>query len=98
MDTSHRHYLPQPLAYVLWRRREARGWTQRDVASRVGIDRAYLAHLEAGRRAPSRSVAEALIAVLALPADLAEQLRSAAVPNAGRDWPGRAGLRRDSLR
>jgi transcriptional regulator with XRE-family HTH domain len=92
MDTSRRHYLPQPLADVLWRRCEARGWTQQEVASRVGIDRAYLAHLEAGRRAPSKSIAERLIAVLTLPADLAERLREAAVEGAGRDWRGRADL------
>jgi transcriptional regulator with XRE-family HTH domain len=83
------------------RRRVARKFTKRvqtaldpfdlvtEVASRVGIDRAYLAHLEAGRRAPSKSVAEALITVLALPDDLAERLREAAVEGAGRDWPGR---------
>ena len=57
--------------------RERGGQRQLDLASGAGIDRAYLAHIEAGRRQPSapvaRRLAEALkvplIAILASPDD-----------------------------
>jgi transcriptional regulator with XRE-family HTH domain len=89
MDQTRRHTLPLDLGAELRAYRQSQGSTLAQVGERAGVDPSHLGHMEHGRRAPSKSIAERLIEVLGLPSDLAERLRSAAIPNAGRDWPGR---------
>ncbi|WP_405580689.1 helix-turn-helix domain-containing protein [Streptomyces sp. NBC_01092] len=69
--------------------RERAGLGQREAARRTGVSQGYLWLLEAGQRAPSAVVAEMLAAVLALTDEEREQLRAAAVDDAGRSHPAR---------
>lgn len=83
-------------AQALGAARRARGWSYRQAARETGVSAGHLHNLEHANRAPSLSVAEALIATYRLwrtPAetDLAYALRVQAVDDAGRDWqPGEA--------
>ncbi len=47
--------------------RERSGYGQTEFASMVGIDRAYLSHIEAGRRNPSPGVAKRIATQLRVP-------------------------------
>ena len=81
-------HLPPTLALALRAARQARGWTGYGVARRLDVDRAHLWRLEHGTRIPSRSLADALIALYELDRDdpdTARSLRHAANPTAGRD-------------
>lgn len=51
-------------------RRKAMGLSQASLASRIGVDKSYLSLVESGRRAPTELQAEALGAVLGLPAEM----------------------------
>lgn len=59
--------------------RLARGWTQKELAARSGIERANIARLEAGKHSPRLDTLEALAGALGLPmAELFETARAAA--------------------
>lgn len=47
--------------------RERTGYNGTELAERVGINRAYLSHIEAGRRDPSPAVAHKLAEALSCP-------------------------------
>ena len=47
--------------------RERSGYGQTEFAAMVGIDRAYLSHIEAGRRNPSPAVAKRIAGTLKMP-------------------------------
>ncbi len=87
--TSRRNILPMDLAGELKAARLAAGWGLPRAAKAVQLDPPMLPSswwlLEQGRRAPSTSVMEAICRVLPFPADIADRLRLAAVPNVGRD-------------
>lgn len=87
-DDSTRHLPPPGFGAVLAAARHRRGWSQRTAAARIGVSNGYLAMLETDRRAPSRTVAEALIETLDLSGDDADIVDDAAVEDAGRDYPG----------
>jgi len=62
---------------------------QRATARRAGVSQGHLWLLEAGQRVPSAAVAEVLVEVLALTTEECNQLRAAAVDDAGRSNPAR---------
>jgi transcriptional regulator with XRE-family HTH domain len=47
--------------------RERRGWSQADLAQRLGVAASAVNHMEHGRRAPSVPILEALVAELGVP-------------------------------
>jgi len=55
---------PKRFGMTLKRLRKKKGWTQPQLAERVGIHRVYLAHLEDGRRTPSLATLGKLARVL----------------------------------
>jgi len=67
--------------------RRSRGWSIREAARQVGYALGFIVQLEQARRAPSVAMAEAVIAAYQLAPFCAEQLRSEAVPDAGRSSP-----------
>lgn len=67
--------------------RQRVGLTFREAAARIGISYGYLAELCQGRRCPSRGVAAAIIAVLPMTREAAEELMAVAVER--RDWQQR---------
>jgi transcriptional regulator with XRE-family HTH domain len=73
--------------------RRGRGWSLREAGRRAGVTPGTIVHLEKARRAPSILVAEDIIDAYELPNDCAEMLRSAAVTDAGRSYPGRSSKR-----
>lgn len=73
--------------------RERAGMGQREAARKAHLSPGYMAHLEAGARCPSRTVAERLAVVLELNDDEQAQLYAAAVTDAGRDHPWRTNIR-----
>ena len=74
---------------MLRRARLARGLSQRMACRACGnISRWHLRNLEGGLRCPSESVAQLLIERLDLTATQAGLVRSAAIPDVGRDYPG----------
>lgn len=88
IDDSLRHYPPPGLGAILAAGRRRRNLSQRQLAATVGISAGYVAMLETDRRAPSESIAAALIEALRLSGDDLLVLLDAAIPNVGRDWPG----------
>lgn len=80
---------PEGLGPMLRSARERAGAGQRETARRAGVSQGYLWLLEAGQRVPSTAVAEVLAEVLALTPEEREQLRAAAVDDAGRSNPAR---------
>jgi transcriptional regulator with XRE-family HTH domain len=52
------------LSMKLKQLREARGWTQEQLAEKAGVSRAYVARLEIGRHDPPLSMLEKLAAAL----------------------------------
>ncbi|WP_269857946.1 helix-turn-helix domain-containing protein [Streptomyces sp. RPT161] len=84
-----RHTPPPELGPLLAAARQRSGLGLRETARRAGLNHQYLQRLETGQRVPSMSVAKVLAEVLAL--DEAERavLLAAALPDAGRDYPGR---------
>ncbi|MET7890636.1 helix-turn-helix domain-containing protein [Streptomyces mirabilis] len=81
---------PEELGPMLRAARERAGMGQREAARRAGVSQGHLWLLEAGQRVPSAAVAEDLAGALALTAEEHEQLRAAAVDDAGRSNPARA--------
>ena len=81
-----RHVVSDATAVDLHSARAARGWSLRKAAVELGISYQHLHHLERARRAPSPSVAEALIVGLGLGPTASARLRSEAVHGRGRDW------------
>jgi ribosome-binding protein aMBF1 (putative translation factor) len=77
---------PDYLADLLRAGRSRCGWTQRDVAERVGIAVSYLSKLENGHGCPSVVVARALAAVLFLTDDEKRLVLAAGLDGVGRDW------------
>lgn len=69
--------------------RQRAGLGVREAARQADLSSGYVAHLEAGSRCPSRTVAARLAAVLELDDDEQAQLHAAAVTDAGRDHPAR---------
>lgn len=90
-DISYRHTPTPGFGPVLRRARKARGWTYRAAAKHIGIATGYLCELEHGRRCPSETVAGLLVSVLGLGGADAALVWSEAVPDVGRDFPGRGG-------
>jgi transcriptional regulator with XRE-family HTH domain len=90
IDWSRRRTPPDWLGPLLRTARASHRWSLREVARLAGISREQMWKLEDGRRTPSVSVARALAAVLELTDEQTAELLAAAVPYAGRDWPGRA--------
>lgn len=88
VDDSRRHYPPPGLGAILAAGRRRRSMSQRDLAAAAGISAGYVAMLETEQRAPSESVAAALIEALRLSGDDLLVLLDAAIPDVGRDWPG----------
>lgn len=84
-DPALVHRLTPQTALALRGARTAAGIERGRAASLAGISPRYLGKLERGERAPSTTVAEALIAALELPPAVAEQLRAEAVPGVGKD-------------
>lgn len=87
---DNRHMPPPGLGLALKTARERAGLTTRLTAYAAGVSNGYVSSLEAGRRSPSASVAEALADVLRLLPDELAILRAAVVDNAGRDHPMRS--------
>lgn len=90
MDIRERRTPPAGLGPMLRAARERADLGVRETARQAGLSSGYMAHLEAGGRSPSRTVAERLAAVLELTDDERAQLYVAAVTDAGRDHPARA--------
>ena len=88
-----RRTIGQDVADMLADARRDRGWSLRQAGRRVGVTAGTIVHLEKARRAPSISVAEDIIAAYELPDECAEMLRSAAVRDAGRSYPGQSSRR-----
>ena len=86
LTDSTRHYPPAEFGAALRRGRAERGLGLRATARAAGLSPGYLSMLEHGHRSPSESVAEALVNALRLTGDDAETIRSAAIPDVGRDW------------
>jgi ribosome-binding protein aMBF1 (putative translation factor) len=90
VEIRERRTPPEGLGPMLRTARERADLGVRAAARRLEVSSGYLAHLEAGERCPSRTVAERLAAVLELDDDERAQLYAAAVTDAGRDHPARA--------
>jgi transcriptional regulator with XRE-family HTH domain len=67
--------------------RERAGLGVREAARQAGLSPGYVAHLEAGDRCPSRTVAARLAAVLELDDEERAQLCAAAITDAGQRSP-----------
>lgn len=59
--------LPRVLGKRVQKARKQIGFTQEDVADKVGISRAYMGYIEQGRNAPSLEIIEKLAKVLKIP-------------------------------
>ena len=66
--------------------RLSRRWSLRKAGREAGVSAGTIVHLEKARRAPSRSVAEAIIGAYGLRGPQADALRDVSVEHAGRDW------------
>ena len=53
MAKSRRDPLLRALGWKVKRLRESKGWTQENLAGKAGLDRSYVAGIEAGLRNPS---------------------------------------------
>jgi DNA-binding XRE family transcriptional regulator len=80
---------PEGLGCMLRTARERAGMGQRQAARKADLSPGYMAHLEAGDRCPSQTVAARLATVLELDDGEQAQLYAAAVTDAGRDHPAR---------
>jgi transcriptional regulator with XRE-family HTH domain len=83
---------PTGLGEALRQAREEAGLSQGAVAAAVGVRPDYVSKLERGERCPSAKVAQLLAAVLELGAAGSALLSAAAVDDAGRSHPWRAGV------
>jgi transcriptional regulator with XRE-family HTH domain len=62
---------PQPFGVKLRALRDARGWSQSDLARQLGLARrGYISNLEAGRKQPSVQLAVQIADLFGLPTDL----------------------------
>lgn len=59
--------LPKVLGKKIQKRRKELGFTQEDIADKVGISRAYMGYIEQGRYAPSLEVLEKVAKALKSP-------------------------------
>lgn len=84
-DPDLRHTLTPRTAQRLREARNHAGLGRGQAARLANISASYLHKLEQAQRAPSASVAEALIAAFELPPDIALALRTEAIPGTGRD-------------
>ncbi|MHA6761822.1 helix-turn-helix domain-containing protein [Streptacidiphilus sp. PAMC 29251] len=80
---------PPELGVMLNQARMRAGLRGREAARLAGLDHGYLIQLETGRRTPSRKVAEVLCEVLALTDAESAELFEAALPDVGKDHPGK---------
>jgi len=88
--TAHRTSSPAAMA-ALRRGRLVRGWSMTAAARHSGVSRPMISQLESGRRRPSESVAEDLIAAYRLTGADAAAVRGIAIPLVGRDSPYKTG-------
>jgi len=88
---SWRHVVTPETAAMLTSARRRHGWSFRLAARNVGVSVGMIAELEAGRRAPSVTVAYLLIENYELSQRESAQLLADAVEGVGRDWRSRAG-------
>ena len=84
--SRQRHTIPRHVAVMLRDARRSRGWSLRTAGRRAGVSPSTLVHLEAARRAPSETVAAAIIRAYELLPSEAAALWDVAVAGAGRDW------------
>lgn len=94
VEIRMRRIPPAGFGPMLRAARERAGLGMRETARQASLSAGYMAHLEAGGRSPSRSVAERLAAILELTDDEQAQLYVAAVTDAGRDHPARTATHR----
>jgi transcriptional regulator with XRE-family HTH domain len=80
---------PPELGPMIAAARMRTGFRGRECARLAGLNHAYLIQLESGARTPSRKVAEMLAAVLAFTAEERTELFEAALPDVGKDHPGK---------
>ncbi len=73
-------------AQALARARLERNWSYRDAAEATGVSPSHLWALEHARRAPSLTVAAAIINAYRLKGAVADAVFRQAVDDAGRDW------------
>ena len=86
MNVERRPPLDAATARALARARLERNWSYRDAAEATGVSPSHLWALEHARRAPSLTVAAAIINAYGLKGALADALTAQAVDDAGRDW------------
>lgn len=89
MLIRERRVPPAGFGPMLRTARERAGLGQREAARDLGLSAGYMAHLEAGERCPSATVADRIADLLGLDQAEREQLLAAAVDDAGRDHPER---------
>ena len=80
---------PPGLGEMLSQARMRAGWRRREAARILGVSPTYLFNLEAGLRAPSRTMAQILVDGLYLGDEERALLLDAAVADAGADSPWR---------
>ena len=54
------------LGEVIWRERRKRGWSQRELGRRAGVNLQYLSRIEAGEGNPTLALVEAILGALGL--------------------------------
>ncbi len=59
--------MPGKMAKTIRTRREAKGWTQDELARRSKVDQSYVALLERGKRTPSLAALKRLARALGVP-------------------------------
>jgi transcriptional regulator with XRE-family HTH domain len=60
-------HIQQQLGKTIQRQRKIRGLTQEALAEAVNVNRAYIGHIEQGRRTPSISMLEKIAKALKVP-------------------------------
>lgn len=89
MEIRERRTPPPELGVTINRARLRMGLRGREAARLLGISHAYLIQLETGQRTPSRKVAQILAETLAFTDTERALLFSAAIPDVGKDHPGK---------
>jgi transcriptional regulator with XRE-family HTH domain len=67
MAKTRKDPLLRGLGWKVRQLRESKGWTQEDLAGRAGLDRSYVAGIEAGLRNPSTKALAKLARALGVP-------------------------------
>ncbi len=87
--TAHRSCNPRGAA-ALRGGRLSRGWSIQEAGRQTGVSRRMIGMLEAAQRRPSTSTAETLIGAYGLTGEQANDVRSIALADVGRDSPYRS--------